>query len=58
MLTSCVRHENTGFAPYRLMFGRKAMLPIDLAFDIKGSSDDEEHKPMTSYAKTNFKERL
>ncbi len=26
-------HESSRFSPYELMFGRKAILPVDLEFD-------------------------
>ncbi len=32
-------HESSRFSPYELMFGRKAILPVDLEFDDREAGD-------------------
>lgn len=44
---NATKHESTGFSPFELMFGRKAKLPVDSAFQL----DPENAILTTDYVK-------
>ncbi|XP_033739072.1 uncharacterized protein LOC117326432 [Pecten maximus] len=51
---NCTRHDNTGFSPFQLMFGREPRLSIDIAFGIEQNS---ESTPLPEYVDS-LKQRL
>ena len=52
---NCTVHETTGYAPYYLMFGRHARLPVDLLF---GTDPDARRSKSPSQYVTDLKQRL
>lgn len=52
---NCTRHEQTGFSPFLLMFGRKPRLPVDLAFGIERGEKYVSHSKYVDELRTNLK---
>ena len=40
---NCTKHETTGFAPFKLLFGRSPRLPVDLMFGLDSDKDKASH---------------
>lgn len=40
---NCTKHETTGFAPFKLLFGRSPKLPVDLMFGLESDKDKASH---------------
>lgn len=49
---NCTQHESTGFAPFKLLFGRSPRLPIDLMFGLESQEKPTSHAAYVNKWKT------
>jgi hypothetical protein len=53
---NCTKNDTTGYSPFFLLFGRKPRLPLDLIFNSRTKTNEQEHSKYVEKWKTSMKE--